>query len=72
MSKRQPVSLSFDRPETFSRATERRTHPTHWPATWGCAFQRVRSAYTSGVFVGHLGAPRFFKSADGLHGQVQP
>lgn len=72
MSKRQPVSLPFDRPETSSRATERRTHPTHWPAAWGCAFQRVRSAYTSGNFVGHIGAPRFSESADGLHGQVQP
>lgn len=72
MSKRQLVSLSFDRPETLSRATERRTHPTHWPAAWGCAFQRVRSAYTSGGSVRHMGTPRFFKSADGLHGQVRP
>lgn len=72
MSKRQSVSLPFDRPETLSQATERRTHPTHWPAAWGCAFQRVRSAYTSGGSGRHLGTPRFSESADGLHGQVQP
>lgn len=72
MSKRQPVSLPFDRPETLSRATERRTHPTHWPATFNGRFSRVRSAYTSGSSGRHLGAPRFFESANGLHGQVQP
>ena len=72
MSKRRPVSLPFDRPETSSRATERRTHPTHWPAAWGGAFQSVRTAYTSGGSGRHLSAPRFFKSADSLHGQVQP
>lgn len=72
MSKRQHVSLPFDRPETSSRAIERRTHPTHWPAAWGCAFQRVRSAYTSGGSVGYIGKPKFFEGADSLHGQVQP
>lgn len=72
MSKRQPVSLPFDRPETSSRATKRSIHLTHWPEARDCAFLRVQSAYTSGDSVRYLGAPRFFESADCLHGQVQP
>lgn len=70
MSERQPVSLPFDRPETSSRATERRTHPTHWPAAFNGRFSRVRSACTSGGSVRQPGAPGLFKSADCLHGQV--
>ncbi len=59
-------------PDAAHRATERRTHLTHWPAAVSCRFSRVRSGCARIYSMENAGFPLFLANTDRVRREGRP